>query len=271
MSGPPSGPSGGLLELDEVTVRFGGLVAVNRLSLAVGQGQVCGLVGPNGAGKTTAFNAVAGLAVTEGRVRFGGQDVTGLPPFKRARLGLSRTFQGIRLFPALSVLDNVRAGLHQRTNAGMFASLVRTAAQRREEAEILERAVESLRRVNPSLLARLGEEARSLPYGLQRHVEVARAIVSDPRLLLLDEPAAGLNTAERGELVELITRLRGGGLTLWIIEHDVDLVGRVSDWVVVMDHGITIASGAPADAFASPAVVEAYLGVDETDETGERV
>ncbi len=256
-----------LLELRDVTVRFGGLVAVNALSLEVAQGSISALVGPNGAGKTTAFNAVTGLAsVTAGHVRLDGADLGGVPPFRRAQLGMARSFQGIRLFPELSVIDNVRAGMHQRTEAGLLASLVRTGQQRREEQEILERAVRTIERVNPELVGRIGELARSLPYGLQRHVEVARALVSSPRLLLLDEPAAGLNTGEREELQVLIRRLRADGLTVWLIEHDVDLVGRISDEVVVIDHGEVIARGEPSAAFAEPAVVEAYLGTSESED-----
>jgi len=256
-----------LLELREVTVRFGGLVAVNALSLEVLQGSISALVGPNGAGKTTAFNAVTGLvATTSGSVLLEGADLAGVLPFRRAQLGLARSFQGIRLFPELSVIDNVRAGLHQKTSAGLLASLARTGAQRREEQQILELAVHTIERVNPELVGRIGELARSLPYGLQRHVEVARALVSSPRLLLLDEPAAGLNTGERAELQELIQRLRADGLTVWLIEHDVDLVGRISDEVVVIDHGEVIARGEPSAAFAEPAVVEAYLGTTESED-----
>lgn len=251
-----------LLALEGVTVRFDGLVAVDHLSLAVRSGSISALVGPNGAGKTTAFNAVTGLTpVSDGTVVFDGEPINGLQPFRRARLGLARTFQGIRLFPTLSVIDNVRAGLHQRTRAGLVASVVRTRRQQREERDILERSIESLRAVNPALLPRYGEEVRALPYGLQRHVEIARALVGEPRMLLLDEPAAGLNTAERAELLEMIVRLRERGLTVWLIEHDVDLVARISDEVVVIDHGVAIARGTPERAFASPAVVEAYLGV----------
>ncbi len=253
-----------LLELSDVTVTFSGLVAVDNLSLTVREGSISALVGPNGAGKTTAFNVVTGITpATRGTVTFGGTVLNGLPPFKRARHGLARTFQGIRLFQTLSVLDNVRAGLHQKTGAGLLSSVARTPAQRREEQDILERSIETLRLVNPALVPRYDEEARALPYGLQRHVEIARALVGEPRLLLLDEPAAGLNTAERGELLEMIQRLRDQGLTVWLIEHDVDLVGRISDEVVVIDHGVLIARGAPEAAFADPAVVEAYLGVGD--------
>ncbi len=251
-----------LLELNDVTVSFSGLVAVDHLSMTVREGLISALVGPNGAGKTTAFNAVTGLTpLTEGSVTFDGQPLNGLQPFKRAQLGLARTFQGIRLFPTLSVLDNIRAGLHQKTRSGLMASVVRTRSQQSEERDIIERSLESLRIVNPALAPRYGEEAQSLPYGLQRHVEIARALVSQPKLLLLDEPAAGLNTAERAELLDMIHRLREQGLTVWLIEHDVELVGRISDEVVVIDHGVAIARGNPEDTFANPAVVEAYLGV----------
>lgn len=257
-----------LLELDDVTVAFSGLVAVDHLSLSVPEGSISALVGPNGAGKTTAFNAVTGITpLTGGTVRFEGNVLNGLPPFKRARHGLARTFQGIRLFQTLSVLDNVRAGLHHKGRSGLVASLLHTAGQRREENDIVERSIESLRTVNPALVSRYAEEARALPYGLQRHVEIARALVGEPRLLLLDEPAAGLNTAERGELLEMIQRLRDQGLTVWLIEHDVDLVGRISDEVVVIDHGVAIARGEPEEAFAAPAVVEAYLGVADEEAT----
>jgi branched-chain amino acid transport system ATP-binding protein len=254
-----SQPDAAALELDGLSVHFGGLRAVAAVSLAVRQGEILSLIGPNGAGKTTIFNTISGLyAPTAGQVRFHGQVITRLPPHRRAALGISRTFQNIRLFRELTVRENVRVARYCRTRAGVLASLARTAVMRRERAETDERVTGLLERLG--LAGRADDLARNLPYGDQKRVEIARALASEPKLLLLDEPAAGTSMAEAAALMELIRRLRDAGLTIVLVEHHIRVVMQVSDRVAVLDHGELIAEGPPEAVRRDPAVIAAYLG-----------
>ena len=249
-----------LLEAQNVVKRFGGLTAVNDVSLAVEKNSIVSVIGPNGAGKTTFFNIVTGIYQPDsGSIMLDGQPIVGLRPDQIAARGITRTFQNIRLFNNMTVLENVLVGMHPRLTTNVFQILFRSANYRKEERTAADRAMDLLRFVR--LDHRADELARGLPYGEQRRLEIARALASNPKLILLDEPAAGMNPQETEEATDLIRRLRDDlGVTVILIEHDMSLVMQISEQITVLDYGSPIAHGTPNEIRYNPRVIEAYLG-----------
>jgi branched-chain amino acid transport system ATP-binding protein len=254
-----------LLELDDIGISFGGLRAVDGLSFRVRRGEIVGLIGPNGAGKTTVFNMITGIyKPTNGHIRWRGEELTGHSPHRIAQAGIRRTFQTIRLFADMSVLENVIAGEQQQIRQKWWQGLLNTPAQRREEQTLIDRAMEVLRQLGLADVAQ--ENATSLPYGAQRRVEMARTLVAKPELIILDEPAAGLNEFESAALNDTIRAIRDAGVTVILVEHDMSVVMNVTDNIVVINFGKKIAEGKPEEIRRNPLVIEAYLGQDDDDE-----
>ena len=252
-----------VLEVNHATMRFGGLVAVNDLSMHIDHQEIVALIGPNGAGKTTAFNMITGVYTpTEGSVTLSGRSITGMRPDRIAAAGIARTFQNIRLFKALTVLDNVVIAQHLRLTSSWVGAVLRSPRYRKENAQMYARAKELLTYMG--LWEVRGEIASSLPYGMQRKLEIARALATQPTLLLLDEPAAGMNPAESAELTELIRGIRDRfHLTVLLIEHHMDVVMDISDRIYVLNYGSLIAEGTPAQIQSNEDVIHAYLGGDD--------
>ncbi|NLI71080.1 MAG: ABC transporter ATP-binding protein [Firmicutes bacterium] len=249
-----------LLTVKDISLSFGGLAALNKVSFAPGKNKIHGLIGPNGAGKTSMFNVITGLYRPDrGSVVFRGRDITRLAPHKLCALGISRTFQNIRLFSNLNVIENVLLGCHCETYSGTCDVLFNSRRHRREKKETVKKAKSVLSLVGLNAIE--GQNPLKLPYGIQRRLEIARALATSPELLLLDEPSAGMNTREKGELAQLIKRLNTElEITILIIEHDMKLIMSICDQITVLDHGIKIAEGAPQAIQTNERVVEAYLG-----------
>ncbi len=253
-----------LLEASSLTKRFGGLVAVDHINFKVEEGEIVSIIGPNGAGKTTVFNLVTGVyTVDEGDVRFTGASIAGRRPQEIVMMGVSRTFQNIRLFKKMRVIENVLVGTHTKIGYGFFDSLLRTKNHREGEREATQRAVEILESIG--LGEHINAYACNLPYGLQRRLEIARAIATGAKILLLDEPAAGMNPQESEDLMTFIKSLRDMGYTILMIEHDMNVVMKISDRIYAMDYGKMLAEGPPEAIANNPLVIEAYLGGGDED------
>ncbi|MGE5631182.1 MAG: ABC transporter ATP-binding protein [Caulobacteraceae bacterium] len=252
-----------VLRTDNITMQFGGLTAVKDFNLELNKGEIVALIGPNGAGKTTAFNMITGVYTpTKGKVIFNGKDITGMRPDQITGLGIARTFQNIRLFKDLSVLDNVLIANHLRVKSNFLEAIFKLPRYKREEKAMVEKSLKLLERVG--LIDHKDEKSSSLPYGKQRRLEIARALATEPSVLLLDEPAAGMNPRESEDLTHFIKEIREEyDLTIFMIEHHMQVVMGISDRIYVFDYGITIAQGSPYEIQNNQKVIEAYLGVEE--------
>jgi len=250
-----------MLRVENLTKRFGGVEAVSQVSFSVGEGAVHGVIGPNGAGKTTLFNLITGVyAPTAGSIRLGGEEVGGLPPEALARRGVARTFQNLQVSMNLTALENVMLGAHLQLNTGLLAAMARWPGLAAGDRALRERAAELMAFVGCS--AYVDAETRTMPYGALKRLEIARAIAAEPKLLFLDEPAAGLNPTETREIDDLIAELAGRGVTIVLVEHDMKLVMNVSHHILVLDYGRKLAEGTPDEVRRNPKVIAAYLGAD---------
>ncbi|MBP95304.1 ABC transporter ATP-binding protein [Candidatus Poribacteria bacterium] len=248
-----------ILEIFSLTKNFGGVVALNEVDLKVMPGQITSLIGPNGAGKTTLFNCLTGLiSLTTGRIQFQQTDMSGMASHRITSSGIARTFQNIRLFSEMTVLDNVKIGLHTQSKGYLWSAISRNLDYKKEEEQVTTSAYQLLEFVNLAQFSH--QQANNLSYGDQRRLEIARALATEPKLLLLDEPAAGMNPQETNELIHLIHNIKSRGITIFLIEHDMKLVMQISEWITVLDYGEKISQGPPDVVQSDPLVISAYLG-----------